>query len=562
MSRVLGLVPVLILGLVAAVALVGCGSSDDGATATAGAGGSAADSGATEAGDAAAAADSSGSGGTLTIAMSAGNIPIPEQFQTEGGEGRRFVGVNVYDGLLNWDAAQGDEPPKPIPGLAESYEVADDNLTWTFHLRQGVTFHDGTPFDASSVMFSLDRIMDEDFEYYSGTMAASGASSVAQIASYRQIDQWTFEIVTKRPWAFLVYDVALISIVSPTAVETYGNDDYAQFAVGTGPFKIDRYVDGQVMELVPFEDYWGGAPKLDRLILRPMPEPATRLAALQSGEVDWAEVPPPDSIELLEAGGYNILLKGYPHIIIYALNLYRAPFDDVRVRQAVAYGIDREGMMSIINNVGIPADQYFYEGHPWRDESFEGYTYDPERAKELLAEAGYADGLEITVPYPSGGSGNMFPGPMNEKFQQDMAAIGIEVNIVPLEWNTILTIFRAGFGSAENMQYDAMYFSPNTQAPMFAFGTFLTDRIPPAGCCNMMGYSNPEADAVMEQAAATFDLDAQNVLLREFQGIFIREAPAVPVTHDLNLRVLSPQVRGWVQPQSWWGDFKSVWVAE
>jgi peptide/nickel transport system substrate-binding protein len=136
------------------------------------------------------------------------------------------------------------------------------------------------------------------------------------------------------------------------------------------------------------------------------------------------------------------------------------------------------------------------------------------------------------------------------------------VNIVPLEWNTILTIFRAGFGSAENMQYDAMYFSPNTQAPMFAFGTFLTDRIPPAGCCNMMGYSNPEADAVMEQAAATFDLDAQNVLLREFQGIFIREVPAVPVTHDLNLRVLSPQVRGWVQPQSWWGDFKNVWVAE
>lgn len=502
-----------------------------------------------------------GSGGTLRIAMTAANVPIPEQFVTEGGEGIRFVGVNVYDRLLNWDTSQDDHPPTPIPGLAESYAVADDNLTWTFEIRPGVTFHDGTALDATAVQFSFDRLLNQDFEFYSADQAALGSTYTAQIASYRVVDDMTFEVVTKKPWSFFLYDVALISIVSPTAVQTYGNEEYAQHAVGAGPFKIDRY-EGDVMELVPFEDYWDGPPLLDRMILYPRPEPASRLTALQSGEVDWAEIPPPDALAQLEAEQYQILMGSYPHAIVYLLNNYRPPFDDVRVRHAVAYGIDREGMMTLINDVGIPADQYFYEGHPWRDDTFEGYGYDPERAKSLLAEAGYADGFTIKVAHPASGSGNMFPGPMNEKFQQDMAAIGIKVELFPMEWTTLSTMNRAGMGSPEGDEFDAIYFSPNTQAPMFAFASYLTERIPPAGCCNSMGYSNPEADAVMQQAASTFDVDEQNDLLRTFHGMFIRDAPSVPVTHDLNLRVLSPQVHGWIQPQSWWGDFTTVWVDE
>ncbi|MCA9847618.1 MAG: ABC transporter substrate-binding protein [Dehalococcoidia bacterium] len=541
------------LALVALLAISACGGSDD-EDSSSGA--------ASEGGSGSAASEGSGSGGTLRIAMSAGNIPIPDQFLTEGGEGIRFVGVNVYDGLLNWDTAQGDHPPAPIPGLAESWEVADDDLTWTFHLRQGVKFHDGTDFNADAVVFALDRILNPDFEYYQQSQAASGAGTTAQIASYEKVDDYTVQIVTKKPWAFFIYDAAQLRMPSPTAIQTYGSDEYAKHPVGTGPFKVDVYTEGQVMELVRNEDYWGNVPKLDRIILYPMPEPATRLAALQSGQVDWAEVPPPDSVAQLEAAGFNVLLKGYPHIITYMPNLYREPMNNIKVREAIAYGIDREGMMAIINNVGIPADQYFYEGHPWRDDSFEGFHYDPERAKAALAEAGYADGLTITVAHPTGGSGNMFPGPMNEKFQQDMKAIGIDVVLAPLEWNTILSMYRAGFANAEWSDYDMLYFSPNTQAPMFAFAPYLTERIPPAGCCNPMGYSNPDADAIMLAAASEFDLEAQNELLKEFQGTFMRDIASIPVTHDLNLRVLSPSVKGWIQPQSWWGDFTSVWIEE
>lgn len=552
--------------LIAAVMLllVACGSSDDPGTPSAGGtpGGGDASGAPTESGDAAAATDQSGTGGTLRIAMSAGNIPIPDSFTTEGGEGRRFVGVNLFDGLLNWDVDQGETVPDVIPGLAESWTRSADNLTWTFKLRQGVKFHDGTDFNADAVVFVFDRLMKKDFEFYADAQRAAGASNLAAIASYQKIDDFTVSFTTNKVWSFLPFDLAAINIVSPTAVKTYGNKDFPQHAIGTGPFKIDKYVDGQVMEMVPNTEYWGRKPKLDRLVLFPMPEPATRLAALQSGQVDWAEVPPPDAIDQLKGEGYNVLLKLYPHAIYYGFNLYRAPFDDIKVRQAVAYGIDRDGIVSIIQGAGQPATQLMYEGNPWRDTTFEGYRYDPEKAKALLTEAGYADGLKMTVAFPTSGSGNMYPGPMNEKFQQDMRAIGIDVDLVPLEWNTLLAVYRAGLGAPDYNKYDAFYFSPNTQTPLNAFASYLTERIPPAGCCNAFGYSNPAADEVFKQAAASFDKAEQDRLIAQFEGMMMRDAPIAPVVHDLNLRVLSEKVRGWVQPQSWWGDFTTVWMKD
>jgi len=514
-----------------------------------------------ESGDAKAATDASGKGGTLRIAMSAGNVPIPDQFLTEGGEGKRFVGANVYDTLLLGDAWQGDRVPVPGPGLATEWKVADDKVTWTLKLRQNVKFHDGTPFNADAVVFAFDRVMKKDSEFYSAAQAAAGASNFQQVKSYKKVDDSTFEIVTKKPWAFLAYDLVSINIPSPTAIKKWGNKDYPKHPVGTGPFMVEKYVDGQVMELVPFKEYWKEPAKIDKIILYPMPEPAARLAAFQAGQVDWAEVPPPDSIEQLKAAGANVLLKQYPHAIYYGFNVTKAPFNDVKVRQAIAYGIDRDGMVSIIQGAGKPASNLMYEGNPWRDTSFPGYTYDVAKAKQLLAEAGVKLPLKMTLAYPTGGSGNMWPGPMDEKFQQDMKAIGVDVTLVPLEWNTILSLSRAGLYSADYSKYDAFYFSPNTQAPMGAFGIFLGERLPSnGGCCNATGYNSKAFEDAIAAAAAEFDPAKSAALLAKADGVLTQDAPIVPVVHDLNLRVLSKNVRGWVQPQSWWGDFRSVWM--
>ena len=155
----------------------------------------------------------------------------------------------------------------------------------------------------------------------------------------------------------------------------------------------------------------------------------------------------------------------------------------------------------------------------------------------------------------------MWPGPLDEKFQQDMKAIGIEVDLAPLEWGTIQTISRAGLYSPEYLKYDAYFFSPNTQTPLGAFGSFLSERLPKnGGCCNGTGYSNKTFDDYMTQAAAEFDPAKQDVLLAKADGVLMQDAPIVPFIHDLNLRVLTKNVRGWVQPQSWHGDFRSVWM--
>lgn len=507
--------------------------------------------------------DRSGSGGTLIVAMSAGNVPYPNTPPNEGGEGSRFVGVQIYDGLTNFDLDQGERVPPLKPGLAESWKVGDDKLTWTFKLRQGVKFHDGTPFDANAVIFQLDRILRKDFEFFDADMFALNRNLTLQFDSYRAVDSSTVEIKTKVPYSYLPYDLATIFMPSPTVVKQYGNKEYTKHATGTGPFRMTRYVDGQVMELEPNPNYWGGKPKLDKIILKPMPDPATRLAALQSGDVLWAEVPPPDSVPQLKAQGFTILVKPYPHTIVFFLNLYEEPFNKPKAREALQYAVDREGMcIGLINGLCAPAYQFVPEGSPWYDADFgKRYKYDPAKAKQLLAEAGYPNGLTITVAYPTGGSGNMWPGPMMEFLQSNLKQVGIEMKMAPLEWNNVLSVYRAGFATPENRKYNGMYFSVGYTTPTFV-DRFSSFRIPPKGCCNPMGYNNPQVDQAFLQAQAEFDAAKQDALLRKALATVAADSPTTFVVHDLNLRVLSPRVRGFVQPQSWYIDLRNVWVRQ
>ncbi|MGE3914044.1 MAG: ABC transporter substrate-binding protein [Chloroflexota bacterium] len=519
--------------------------------------------GAALAGDEAIAKDRSGSGGTLTIAMSAGNVPYPNTPPNEGYEGRRFVGFQIYDGLTRFALDQAEKVPTPKPGLAESWTTSDDKLTWTFKLRQGVKFHDGTPFDAAAAEFAFDRILKKDAEQFDPELFTTNRSNTAMIASYRKVDESTFEIKTSAPYSFLPWDLAFLLIPSPAAVKQYGNTEYIKHAAGTGPYKMTKYVDGQVMELEPNADYWGGKPKLDKLILRPMPDPATRLAALQSGEVQWAEVPPPDSVASLRASGFNVLLKQYPHTILIFLNVQDAPFDNPKVRQALEYAIDRDKMCNdLLNGVCLPAYQFAYEGHDWWGAGFgAAYKYDPEKAKALLKEAGHADGLTINIAYPTGGSGNMWPQPMMELLQANLKAVGVDMKIQPLEWNNILTMFRAGLQTPENKKYNGVYFSHSPLTPPSLF-LYASSRVPPAGCCNPMAYKSDKFDEQMKIAQSEFDEAKQNAAMAKAMEIVAEDAPSLFVVHDLNLRVLSPKVRGFIQPQSWFADLSNVWVSK
>jgi peptide/nickel transport system substrate-binding protein len=507
--------------------------------------------------------DRDGQGGTLTIGMSAGNIPYPNTPPNEGYEGYRFVGNNIYDALTAHDLDQADEVPGVVPGLAERWELADDEVTWTFYLREGVTFHDGTPFDAEAVKFAFDRVADQEFEYFDASLYGGYRTYTQEIESYRVVDEYTFEIVTVRPFSFFLEDLAHIFIPSPTAVQTYGNAEYINHAAGTGPFKVVSYVDGEILELEANEDYWGGRPKLDNLVLRPFPEPASRLAALLSGDIDWAEVPPPDALTQLYDQDFNVLLHPYPHTIVLVVNNLQGPFADVRVRQALQYAIDRDSMCeSLLNGACIPAYQFLYEGHPWYSQEFgNGYERDLDKAKELLAEAGYEDGLTIRMAYPTGGSGNMWPGPMMEYMQSNFSEIGVDMEILPLEWNNIIGMARSGIDAPENRQYDGFFISWAQTVPSH-LTRFTTNRIAPNGCCNSMHYSSEEADRLHDEAALTFDLAERDDLLAQMMKEAAEDSAVIYVVHDLNLRVLNPDVRGFIQPRSWWADFTQIWIRE
>jgi peptide/nickel transport system substrate-binding protein len=455
---------------------------------------------------------------------------------------------------------QGDTSPVPSPALATKWGVGPDKITWTFDLRKGVKFHDGTPFNADAVEFQLKRLLTKDFELYDAVSAGASASNLGTIDTFRAVDDYTFEIKTKVPDAFLPWELSTL-IPSPTAVKKYGNKDYVNHATGTGPFIMSKYVDGQVMELTPNPEYWNGPPKLDKMTLFPMPEPNSRLAAFTAGQINWVEVPPPDSVPQLKAGNNQVLLKQYPHAIILALNLNSEPFNNQKVRQALQYAIDKDKMCnSLLNNCGTPAYQWMYKGHPWWNTDFgDRYHYDPARAKQLLTEAGYGSGMSITVPYPSSGSGNMWPPPMMELIQANFKAIGVEMTTLPVEWVTLTSMNRAGFGSPDNAKYQAMYYSPNTSAPHTMLN-FTQGRIQPNGCCNVYGYVDPAVEETVKAAQGEFDQTKQDALLARAMGQVAEGSPTVYVVHDLNLRVLAPQVKGFVQPQAWVADFTKITV--
>lgn len=494
--------------------------------------------------------------GTLVIGMSASNIPVPDTMPTEGYEGMRFVGYQLYDALVKWDLTQGEKPAELVPGLAESWEHSEsDKTVWTFHLRKGVTFHDGTSFNADSVIFALDRLMKPDSEYYNAQIAGSTGSSLRFIAKYAKLDDYTVVIHTAGPYSFLLYDLASILIPSPDAIKS-GGTGYTNHPAGTGPFKFVSQKQGQEMVMEKNEKYWGTVPKIERLVLRPIGDPSARLAAVQSGEVNWVEIPPTESIEQLKSMDFQVLTNAYPHIWPYVLNTTSGPWSDKRVRQAANYAIDREGMSKdLLGGASIPATQLMYKGNAWYSEDAEPYTYNPEKAKKLLADAGYPNGFKTTYLVPTSGSGNMWPVQMNEYIQKNLKAVGIDMKLESIEWQSLLNQYLQGFPKDKDL--GAINISLPTIAPSSFTNFFSSGALFPKGI-NIGGYSNPKLDEILDKAKSSFDTEEQSELLKQASRIIADDAPWLFVVHDLNLRALAPGIKGFIQPQSWFVDLTSI----
>lgn len=508
--------------------------------------------------------ESLGSGGRLRIAITAADVPLTDQQTDQGAEGNRWAGYTLGEGLVKWELAQDDHVPTFLPGLAESWEIdPEDPTRWVFHLREGATFHDGTPVTAEAVMYSYDRVLNEEAEFYNPTNGSTKGSAKLAIESYGVVDDMTFEVFTAQPDSFLLYEIVALFIHSQEAMSAVGINDYKNNPKGSGPWEYESQQARTQLTMAPFADYYDGAPLLDELIVLPMPEATTRLAALRNSEVDWIEVPPPDALPGLESDGFQIYMTQTAHNWPHQFNIAdtNSPFNDKRVRQAFNYAIDREALCrDLLNDVCEPGLSFSSQATPWVGESEEFYSYDPEKAKALLAEAGVELPLTYKVLISASGSGQMVPVPMNEFVQRNLAEVGIEMEIDVIEWNTYLTQIRNGsFSNPELSEYDAVNVSWLNVDPSGFIRLMYSTSYPPAGF-NMPGYNNPEVDDLIDRARATTNIEERDELLTMANQIITEDAPWLFIAHDRNPRVLAPNVKNYVQEKHTYTDVTKVWV--
>jgi peptide/nickel transport system substrate-binding protein len=501
------------------------------------------------------AAASSGTPGTLTIGMTAGDIPNLDTLASEdqGYEGIRFVGNQLYDGLTKFDLKQATATPNVIPALATAWTSNPAATQWTFTLRQGVKFSDGTPFDAAAVVFNLDRYTNKKSPYFSPTLAAYSGLTLGAISSYSATSPTTVVINTAVPQAALPSNMTTAFMASPTAVKKYGAD-FAKHPVGTGPFTFVKEVQGQELDLAANTTYWGGAPKISKLVLRPIADPATRTAALRSGEVNWIEYPNPSDIGSLKSAGYTIDTNSYDHIWPWVFDTTKKPWNDPRVREAANLAIDRQTMAtSLLAGTADPAYQMAPRANGAYRAANDAYSFDPTKAKQLLAEAGYPNGFTASVVYPTSGSGNMDPPAMNQELQSDLAKVGIQIKLVPIEWATMLGDFAAGKfsqgASAENISLTFLVES--------SWNLYFGCKSP----ANLGKYCNPAVDTLLAKANSTLDQNARNDIYAQVTQLLDKDSPWLVVVNDRNPRALSPNVKGFIEPKSWFVDLTTVSVS-
>jgi peptide/nickel transport system substrate-binding protein len=328
------------------------------------------------------------------------------------------VYANVFEGLTRIDRNGVVKP-----ALAESWSVSDDGLTYTFTLRSGVAFHDGSAFDSADVKFSLERAMAED-----STNAQKGLFE--PIAKVETPDPRTVVVTLARPTGNFLFNLGWgdAVIIAPESAA-----DNKSKPVGTGPFVFQRWVKGDRVELARNESYWGSPVKLSRATIKIIPDPAAATAAVMAGDVDaFANFPAPEAMAQFEADArFEVVIGSTEGETILAMNNTRPPLDDIRVRRAIAHAVDRKAVIDgAMFGYGTPIGSHFAPHHPAYVDLTGRYPYDPAKAKVLLAEAGHGDGLKLTLKLPP----PSYARRGGEIIAAQLAQVGIEAEIIPVEW--------------------------------------------------------------------------------------------------------------------------------
>ena len=460
------------------------------------------------------------------------------------------VNYQMHESLVTEDLSTNAlQTPALKPGLAEKWTVSEDGRTYTFYLREGVEFHDGTPFNAEAVDFNIRRVWDKDFDYYDARSAGQLSSTYGSLKDVEIVDEYTIKLVMDQPFAPFLRMLAQGGMgsggmISPTALKKWGNDGYAEHPSGTGPFKFTERVRGEKIVLDKNENYWGKKPNIDRVIFRPIPDPAARVLALESGGVDIISVPPPDSVDVLKEKGFKVVDGNVPHVWYLALNFNNKEMQNSKVREAISLAIDRKGMSEqLLQNTVTPAKSVLSPANEAYDDQFNGYEYNPEQAKKLLAEAGYPDGFETVFRTSVDGSGQLIPVQMAEWIQRDLGEIGINVKIETYEWISYLGLFYQD--APEEIGFSQMSWGMSTPY-------ILSIMSHSESSSNPGKYKNSEVDQLMENALIETSNEKSNDYWRLANQKVTEDKGIIGIVNDKAPYAMSENVEGFIVPNEEW----------
>ena len=450
----------------------------------------------------------------------------------------------IYDTLVQYRGATTDIEP----ALAKMWESSADGLMWTFHLRQGVKFHDGTPLNANAVVFSLSR-----------PNALSRSFYEEFIDRITALDDFTVQIHLKTPYAPFLSTMASSenSIVSPAAVVHFG-ESFGNNPVGTGPFKFVQWDRSDQIVLTANNTHWAGKPEIDRLIFRSIPDNSQRYMELQEGNIHIMEFPNADDLATIRGDTrLELLMQPSLNVGYLAMNMEKPPFDNLKVRLAINHAINKTDIIErLYQGTGIPAKGPIPPTLWSYDDSIEDYAYNPELAKQLLAEAGYPNGFETTlwalpIPRPYIPNGQALAAAL----QSDLRNIGIVANIVTYDWSTYLDKTEVGEHDMAMLGWSA---GGDPDSFFYYLLSKTTAQIP---ALNIAFYKSDEMQDVLDRARMSTDRSERIELYQQAQAIFHRDVPWVPLAHAQRLLVIDRNVQNLKLAPVGWKYLRSVSLA-
>jgi peptide/nickel transport system substrate-binding protein len=543
--RVLLLIAMLALALAAA----GCGGDDD------------------EEGSGAATATSEegASGGTLVFGTASDPVVLDGALVSDG------ESLRVIDQIFETLVSLKPGTTELEPGLAKSWEISDDGLTYTFELQEGVTFHDGEPFNAEAVCANFDRwynfegsFQNPSASYYWQTVFGgfaktdpeSGAPAESYFDSCTAVDEGTVELKLTKPSSAILGALSLssFSMASPKALEEFGAnegtvDDEGVFRptgsfgtehpIGTGPFKFESWTRGDRLTIARNDDYWGDKAKLDKVIFRPIPDNAARLQALQTGEIQGYDLVEPQDISTIE-GDDNLQILDRPafNVGYVGFNQAKKPLDNPKVRQAIAYGLNRQEVVdNFYGGRGEVAKEFMPPEVTGYADDVTEYEFDPEKAKSLLQEAGLTLPVPIEFWYPSDVSRPYMPDPKRnfEAFRQSLEQSGFKVTPKTAPWSPDYL----GNVDEGNAQVYLLGWTGDYGDPDNFVGTFFQNPQ------KAWGFTNQDIHTALADAETETDLEAREQAYQEANRKIMDFLPGVPYVHTKPALAFAANVNGY-----------------